>query len=54
MADPVSHTAVMSSMTEELAKNKYVPTVSGQRTTNQIILFPEPATKIRECQKMRA
>ena len=49
MADPVSHTAMMSWMTEELAKDK--PRLGrGRGKTNQITLFPEPAGTIRVCQ----
>ena len=43
MADPVSHTAMMSWMTEELGKNKFLSTESRRETMNHMTLFPEPA-----------
>ena len=53
MADPASHTAVMSWMTEELEKNK-LRQEGRQGKTNQITLLPDPAERIRSCEKSRA
>ena len=53
MADPASHTAVMSWMTEELEKNK-LRQEGRQGKTNQITLLPDPAERIRSCEKSHA
>jgi hypothetical protein len=45
MADPASHSSIIPLMTEELKENKFRQKAGG-KTTNQMTLFPEPATQI--------
>ena len=53
MADPTLHTVLTSWMTEELKKNQLRQERMSERT-NQITLLPEPAGRIRVCQKSHA
>ena len=53
MADPASHTAVISWITEELKRNK-LRQEGRHGKTNQITLLPEPAERIGVCQKWLA